>query len=108
MADDIMARIAVGLNKPGKNKIGLAKALGVHPSQVTRILQGKRPIKLDELPKITTYLDDESMSVPDQPGHEGYRLSFTHGRLQGNFDLSSMDEAQEMLAAITAWLKAHK
>jgi hypothetical protein len=51
--------IEQGLKKPGKSKIGLAKALGRSPSVVSEILRkdGKpRQIKADEVPIIRDYL----------------------------------------------------
>lgn len=56
----MIAEIREGLKKPGKNKIGLAKALGIEPSGVTAILtvgkNGKpRQIKAHEVEKIRAY-----------------------------------------------------
>jgi phage repressor protein C with HTH and peptisase S24 domain len=47
-----------GLDKPGKTQIGLAKALGVAHPQITRLLQGSRRLKADEIPKIARYLEE--------------------------------------------------
>lgn len=48
-----------GLKKPGKTKGGLAKALRLHQSQVTRLLsEGGRRLKVDELDKIAEYLEE--------------------------------------------------
>ena len=44
------------LQRPGKSKSGLAKALGIHNSAVTSLLRGKRRIQLHEVPKIEKYL----------------------------------------------------
>lgn len=44
-----------GLEKPGKNKKGLAGALGVHPSQVTQLLKGKRRLNSAELSRVAEY-----------------------------------------------------
>lgn len=46
-----------GLKKPGKTKRGLAKALGLDPSIITRIVQGRRRLKADELYDIADYLE---------------------------------------------------
>lgn len=54
--------IIKGLEKPGKNRIGLAKALGRHPSAVTTLLAGKRELKARELRTIAQYLD---VDVPE-------------------------------------------
>jgi hypothetical protein len=46
-----------GLARPGKNRIGLARALGRQPSMVTDLLSGRRALRADEIPKIAQYLD---------------------------------------------------
>ncbi|MBI3678031.1 MAG: helix-turn-helix transcriptional regulator [Proteobacteria bacterium] len=40
---------------PEKSQTGLARALGLHPSAVTRMLNDTRQIKASEIPKITAY-----------------------------------------------------
>jgi SOS-response transcriptional repressor LexA len=52
--------IVKGLEKPGKTKQGLAKALGRHPAVVTNILTGKRDIKAREVETIARYLEVEA------------------------------------------------
>ena len=47
-----------GLEPDAKTQVGLAKAMGIHPSGVNRILKGKRQIKAVELPKIAAYLGE--------------------------------------------------
>jgi repressor LexA len=49
--------IKAGLAKSGKNKIGLAKALGRQPSAITALLQGQRRVQADEVPIIAAYLE---------------------------------------------------
>lgn len=53
-----------GLEKPGKNKIGLAKALGVDPAAITRLIQGRRQIKVGEVQVIRDYFKDEPEPTP--------------------------------------------
>lgn len=48
--------VATGLAQKGKTYGGLAKVLGVHQSQVTRMLNGDRRIALTEVPLIAKYL----------------------------------------------------
>lgn len=50
-------QIRVGLEKPGKSKQGLAKALGRQPSAVTSLLKGERDLKAKEIPIVAAYLD---------------------------------------------------
>lgn len=58
MADLHRDWVAAGLLKKGKSKGGLADALGVHQSQVTRIIKGTRKIQAAELALIAGYLDE--------------------------------------------------
>lgn len=46
-----------GLRKPGKSQKGLAGALGVVPSVVSKILNGRREIKAAEISVISLYLE---------------------------------------------------
>lgn len=48
------------LEKRGKHNLaGLAGLIGVHPSQVTRMMNDERRIKIEDLPVIATYLGKE-------------------------------------------------
>ena len=55
--NDILDWIKKGLEKPGRTQAGLAQALGVDRAQATRLLQGKRALKVRELRAISAYLD---------------------------------------------------
>lgn len=58
--------IRAGLGRAkGKTQKGLAAALGIDPSGVTKLLQGKRELQLSELPVVATYL---GTPVPVEPG----------------------------------------
>jgi plasmid maintenance system antidote protein VapI len=59
-----------GLRTPGKNKKGLAGALGVHPSQVSQLLNGRRRLLASELAKVSEYLETP---VPSERGNSGGR-----------------------------------
>lgn len=54
--------IRAGLEKPGKTQRGLAAALGVDPSAVSRLLAGSRHLRAAELPLVAFYLESD---VPD-------------------------------------------
>jgi SOS-response transcriptional repressor LexA len=60
--------LKAGLQRPGKSNAGLAKALGVNPSAVSRMLKGARRLQLDEVAKAATYLGIEP------PNHANVRL----------------------------------
>jgi phage repressor protein C with HTH and peptisase S24 domain len=49
--------IKQGLKKPGKSQRGLAAALGIDPSGVSRLLAGTRELKAAEIAKVEAYLD---------------------------------------------------
>ena len=55
---DLLATIRQALKEQkGKSQKGLAEAMGINESQVSRMLQGARAIKVDEIPKIASYLN---------------------------------------------------
>jgi len=47
----------------GKTQDGLAKVLGINPSQITQMKKGSRAIKADELEKIAKYFEIEAPEV---------------------------------------------
>lgn len=69
--------VASGLLKKGKSKGGLAKVLGVHQSQITRLLDGDRQIKAEELPLIARYIQEpppaEAQFEAEEPDESGPR-----------------------------------
>jgi phage repressor protein C with HTH and peptisase S24 domain len=52
-------QIREGLTKPGKTQKGLAAALGVDNSQISRLLTGRRQLRAHEVPLILAYLEAE-------------------------------------------------
>jgi len=57
-----------GLQKPGKTKGGLAKAMGVRPGAVSEILSGLRLIKASEIADIVDYLELNSVPIMGRVG----------------------------------------
>jgi phage repressor protein C with HTH and peptisase S24 domain len=53
---DVIAWIRRGLARPEKSQRGLAKALGIDPAGVTRLLAGERQLKASEIAKVARYL----------------------------------------------------
>lgn len=47
----------------GKTQIGLARHLGLAHTQITMLMQGRRRLKVDEIPKIADYLGVEPPTV---------------------------------------------
>lgn len=64
MNDELRNWVRQGLTKPGKTKGGLAIAIGKTGSAITKILNGDRAIKLEELPLIAGYLDEAPPALP--------------------------------------------
>ena len=64
MNNELIQWIERGLQKPGKSKKGLASALGRFPSAVTKLMQGERAIKADEIPVISDYLGEPPPAMP--------------------------------------------
>jgi phage repressor protein C with HTH and peptisase S24 domain len=62
-----------GLAKPGKTQRGLATALGVDPSAISRLLGGDRQLRAAELPVVAAYLESQIPSdfTPDLTQESG-------------------------------------
>ena len=56
--------IREGLARPGKSQRGLAAALGVDNSQVSRLLAGRRTLRAHEVPLILAYIESNSSLPP--------------------------------------------
>ena len=56
------------LQKPGKTKGGLARAMGVRPGAVSEILSGLRLIKASEIAPIMEYLELNSVPIMGRVG----------------------------------------
>src|SRR5437588_4593484 len=52
----LVAWIKDGLSRPGKSQNGLAEALDVDPSSISRLLNGARQVKTREIELISSYL----------------------------------------------------
>ncbi|WP_407179104.1 S24 family peptidase [Bradyrhizobium sp. STM 3562] len=63
-----VAMIERGLQKPGKTKGGLARAMGVRPGAVSEILGGQRLIKASEIGPIMEYLELNSVPIMGRIG----------------------------------------
>ncbi|MBO6782586.1 MAG: helix-turn-helix transcriptional regulator [Alphaproteobacteria bacterium] len=58
-ADSEIAWIRDGLARPGKTQRGLAQALGLDPSAISRLLTGSRQLRAAEVPVVAAYLENE-------------------------------------------------
>lgn len=71
MRDDTLktyiAWIRSGLDQPGKTQSGLAKHLGIAHPQISALMSGKRNLKVDEIPKIASYLGIDQPMLEARP-----------------------------------------
>lgn len=58
----ILAWLKQGLSAPGKSQRGLARALSIDPACVTRMLQGQRRLRPEELAPAASYLGTDPPS----------------------------------------------
>ena len=56
----LAAWIAAGLEDTGRTQRGLARALGIDPATVNRIVKGKRRLRIDEIEPAARYLGVEA------------------------------------------------
>lgn len=67
-----VAWVNEGLKKKDKTKAGMAKALGIGPSQAKHITTGKRSLKADDLAIVARYIEEP---LPQIPGLKRVRRS---------------------------------
>lgn len=59
MAEDpILQWVVENLNKPGRSQSELARRLGVHPSAINKLVNGKRGLKTSEIPIAADYFGE--------------------------------------------------
>lgn len=59
--------IKSGLEQPGKTQTGLARHLGIAHPQISLLVNGRRNLKVDEIPKIASYLGIDPPNVEARP-----------------------------------------
>lgn len=68
-ASDIFREwIRNGLKQAGKTQMGLAEHLGLAHPQITHMLNGKRQLKVDEVPRIAEFLGIDPPGYPHVSG----------------------------------------
>ena len=74
-----------GLATPGKTQRGLATALGVDPSAISRLLAGTRQLRAAELPVVAAYLESQIPSdfSPDHTREPGRPAEAVPVRVSG-------------------------
>ncbi len=84
MSDELILWIKSALRRtPGKTQAGLAGAIGVDASAVSKMLNGKRRIRASEIAAIANYLEQSPAAVPgigltSVPGLEEGPTPFAH------------------------------
>jgi phage repressor protein C with HTH and peptisase S24 domain len=64
MTDDpILQWVVENLKKPGRSQSELARRLGVHPSAINKLVNGKRGLKSSEIPIAAEYFGEEAPSA---------------------------------------------
>jgi len=88
--------IRQGLLRPGKSRAGLAERLGVDVSQISRLLNGKRHLKVHELPIIEDYLFGD---LPN--GSDRENGSWAQSSTPSHMDQATSPQNAEALNAIS-------
>jgi len=88
--------IRQGLLRPGKSRAGLAERLGVDVSQISRLLNGKRHLKVHELPIIEDYLFGD---LPNRA--ESETMPWAQNNASPRMDVSTSPQNAEALNAIS-------
>lgn len=102
--------IRAGLKQPGKTQLGLARHLNIAHPQITQLLNGRRLLKIDEIPKIATYLelDAPGFSMEGQTRREPIRgaveILDTLERIEG----LKPENVTVLMAVVTGFLEANK
>ncbi|MGZ0247147.1 MAG: helix-turn-helix domain-containing protein [Alphaproteobacteria bacterium] len=69
-----LAWIRDRLARPGKTQRGLATALGLDPSAVSRLLTGQRQLRAAELPVVSAYLEIDTPPSRHTSAASGFRF----------------------------------
>ena len=74
-SDPYVAWLKRGLDRPGKTQRGLAEHLGVDESVVSKLMNGKRRFKTDEIPRAAAYLGAPPPLPSDDQGEDVRELT---------------------------------
>lgn len=114
-----LERLRSELRRPGRSQSDLARALGVHPSAVNKILAGKRDVKARELLTIEGYLratdpdglaqlvaEEEAVGIAT--GELKYGLALPSPHLAGASVLRNAELAREAYALLFNYVSERK
>lgn len=91
---DDLKWIKEGLQRPGKTQRGLAQAMGIDPTGVNRMLNGKRDIKASELPKIRAYLESTATEPKGDAKHSQDNQQLVAARKVNDLEFLGEDGAR--------------
>lgn len=75
--DPILQWVIENLAKPGRSQSELARRLGVHPSAINKLVNGKRGLKSSEIPIAADYFGEEPPAGELRPALSGQLLPVT-------------------------------
>ena len=90
----------LGRGEGQRSMAGLADVLGIHPSQVTRMMTNLRRIQLYELPKIATYL---GKPIPSEAIPNNHKKSPAETSTLGNEETVPSKVRVEAIVAPSVW-----
>ncbi|WP_165900040.1 helix-turn-helix domain-containing protein [Borborobacter arsenicus] len=99
--------IRAGLKQPGKTQFELAKHLNIAHPQITQLLNGRRHLKIDEIPKIAAYLElDPPGFAADErePIRGAANILSTLERIEG----LKPENVAALMSVITGFLEANR
>src|SRR6478735_3915665 len=79
------------LEKPGMSQTGLAKALGLHPSAINKVVSGKRQLKSHEVAGAAAYFGEDAPGTELLPVTSGLVV----GRVAGIVEAGTFREVDE-------------
>lgn len=89
------AWIRDALKRRGKTRSGLARALGIHPAQITKMLRGDRGVKAHEIAIISLYIGEP---IPTQGSISPQEAIVARVRLDGTLALGVWREPMLQVA----------
>lgn len=94
--------VIANLEKPGKSQTGLAKALGLHPSAINKVVSGKRQLKSHEVAGAVAYFGEEAPLAEVVPVAGGLTAGLLAGRVEaGTFrEVDEFDQSERIEVAL--------
>jgi hypothetical protein len=102
LEDPYVNWVISNLEKPGKSQTGLAKALGLHPSAISKVVSGKRQLKTHEVAGAVTYFGEKAPMAEVVPVADGLTEGVVAGVVEaGTFrEVDEFDQSEKQRTAI--------